>query len=589
MSKMHKPWVSHEELDAFLGGGVLDVLDHAASHEVGGADLLAFADIPDFGTYIDQALLQASSPLFANLNLGAAPLIRQSAGALTIQTDEGVNTDTIVNIKGKGTSAGFFRLYDEDDAEYLYLRCLGGFGFIDTRGTTPLSLHLQYLTAKDIGCWASIPAGNPYFYIYGWHVTDTDWMRMRVEADGDALIEAENKLNFRASGNEFNFGATPLIRQSAGALTIQTDEGVNTNTHLYIKGKGTGYGEVRIYDPDDAEYLQLLCTAGIGYLRTGGVAPGALRIMDNVAQDVRLWSALAAGNPLFYLYGWHATDVDWMRMGVEADGDALIEAENDLNLRAGGGDINLGDENLTTTGIVAATTLQGALHWDYITNEPTYYPPEYHYHIGRDIISLHLVDLDDIEADDIFDVLPTAAIHGEGNYDWWGTWVTGAGAGCSAEIVVEAGDDKILRLTDGNAATRVDTQLSTDADHPIVIGCIQFQVRQSSNAKEGRIEFRDTIGANSTYIQMADTGNIQFWDGAALTNLQAYAVDTWYTIRIYWDCVSAAVAVWVDNVWKIRKDLTALEFINNIYIRTKAGDTGYTLDINNLKVFNLTV
>jgi len=69
MSKIHKPWVSHEELDAFLGGGILDVFPHAADHEVGGGDLLAFADITGFGTYIDQALLQASSPLFANLYL----------------------------------------------------------------------------------------------------------------------------------------------------------------------------------------------------------------------------------------------------------------------------------------------------------------------------------------------------------------------------------------------------------------------------------------------------------------------------------------------------------------------------------------
>jgi len=44
---------------------------HAAEHEVGGGDLLAFADITGFGTYIDQALLQASSPIHATVKLTA--------------------------------------------------------------------------------------------------------------------------------------------------------------------------------------------------------------------------------------------------------------------------------------------------------------------------------------------------------------------------------------------------------------------------------------------------------------------------------------------------------------------------------------
>jgi len=456
MSKIHKPWVSHEELDAFLGGGVLDVLDHAASHEVGGGDLLAFADIPDFGDWLDQAVREADSPLFANLNLGA----------------------------------------------------------------------------------------------------------------------------------------TPLIRQSAGALTFQTDEGVNTLTSVIIRGKGTGIGDLKLYDDDDNEYLRFYSAAGVGYIRVMGVAPAGLTFQDNNAQPIKCFPSLAAGNPYFYVYGWHATDTDWMRMRVEADGDALIEAENDLNLRAGGGEINLGDENLTTTGIITGDSLVGDLHWDNITNEPLFYPPEFHYHVGRDIISLHLVDLDDVEADDIFDILPTAAIHGEGNYDWWGTWDTTAAANTSAEIVVLAGDDKMLQLVDNNAADFVKTELSTDAGHPIVTGVVQFQMRVTVANNHAYFEL-DKDAVSNMYIYFGTAPQtIRFHGGVAEENCGAWVANTWYTIRIHFDCVARAAVIFLGNVFIARIALSAAaagDYVSILRVRTKTGFSGYNVEVNNLKVFNLTI
>ncbi|GAH74692.1 unnamed protein product, partial [marine sediment metagenome] len=44
----------------------------------------------------------AQGGIFPDLWLGASPLIRQASGAITFQTDEGVNTNTEVLIKGKG-------------------------------------------------------------------------------------------------------------------------------------------------------------------------------------------------------------------------------------------------------------------------------------------------------------------------------------------------------------------------------------------------------------------------------------------------------------------------------------------------------
>jgi len=258
MSKIHKPWVSHEELDAFLGGGVLDVLDHAASHEVGGGDLLAFADIPDFGDWLDQSVKQAASPLFANLNLGATPSIRQLSGVLTFQTNEGVNTGTTIYIKGKGTGVGQLRIFDEDDAERLEFYSIGGWGRIHQTGTTPQGLTLQYEKHQDIKCWSAITEGNPYFYIHGWHATDPDYMRMRVEADGDALIEAENNLNILAGGGDIDFGDENLTTTGImKASTFHLSAGVTPNL-AWLSDVTLGTleeGETIRYDQATAQFI----------------------------------------------------------------------------------------------------------------------------------------------------------------------------------------------------------------------------------------------------------------------------------------------------------------------------------------------
>lgn len=102
MPKIKKQWVSWEEFEQIQGGGwtpsahthvKTDITDipwawgdvskagssltdlatweHASEHEVGGGDLLAFVDITGFGTYLDQAVKQASSPTFVTAKLTA--------------------------------------------------------------------------------------------------------------------------------------------------------------------------------------------------------------------------------------------------------------------------------------------------------------------------------------------------------------------------------------------------------------------------------------------------------------------------------------------------------------------------------------
>jgi len=788
-----------------------------------------------------QSIATGASPTFANLNFGATPLIRQASGALTIQTNEGVNTHTHVDVKGKGTGFGWLRIYDPDDAEYLSIFSTAQSGQIRMEGTAPGKLHFQSNIAQDITYWAGILAGNPYFYIYGWHATDIDYMRIRVEADGDALIEAENNLNIIAGGGAISFGNENLSTTGtfgAGNCTVGTlGCGIITTTGTQaIKLVGTGttgnasLGYIGFFDSngstrrgyigdasssdDDiylnaetgklkllaAEYINLgthtyflddvvmsfgasldysigfavatdtlqivdgatlgsnirlkldssghfdfgagnltttgiltLPNEGLHLLDIGGdhdliIKPGtdlgADRILTLTTGDAARTITLSgnptlddwfdqsvkqassptfvtaklteltdgyvpyhvsdavglANSPIFIdtakvfinetvntkmvkgltiqqdgeddeilafkssdvahgVIDWAETDTynmwlkehateggvrQWMFTAGNVAYKAIPVATTDNTTKGTGGtapfsvqvykksgtdigdvgaDANLvafqkgdssrwildEDGDTWQLGTCEATTLKGNLHWDYITNEPTYYPPEFHYHVGKEIVSTHLVDIDNAEADDIFDVLDTAAIHGQGNYDWFGTWDVTAGADCTATVAVLSGDDKMLTLTDGNAATRVVVELNTAADHPMVSSVIQFDIRQSTNTDESIFYLRNGAGAQSVNFQMADDGNIKYFDGAATTTLCAYAANTWYTIRAHIDCVAGYSIIWVDNIWNCRKALTSLDYINNLYLRTKVGDTGYTLNLNNLKIFNLTV
>lgn len=285
------PWAWADVLKAGSNLTDLEMWQHASEHEVGGGDLIDFASLTGFGTYLDQAVLQASNVVHASMllnNTGLHVLDTNASHYLTIKPGSNITANRILTL---------------------------------TTGDAARTITLS---------------GNP---------TLADWF--------DQAVKQASSPTFA----NLNLGATPSIRQLSGALTIQTNEGVNTWTIVDIKGKGTSPAELRIFDGDEAEYLDIWIQAGRGYIKTGGTSPGRLELQYSEAQDIVCWSIIAAGNPYFYIYGFKAADaVKYLRTRVEADGDALIEAENDLNLRAGGGDINLGDENLTTTGIMKAQT-----------------------------------------------------------------------------------------------------------------------------------------------------------------------------------------------------------------------------------------
>lgn len=147
-------------------------------------------------------------------------------------------------------------------------------------------------------------------------------------------------------------GASPLIRQASGEATFQTNEGVNTNSILAIKGKGSGYGNLKIYDNDDAEYLLLRCSSGQGQIQVQGISPIELQIQLTNPQPVSIWGAIASGNPTLKIYGYEtAVGLKYGQFYVDADGILNIEAED--------GDVIIKD-NLTTEALKVVGN--GAIH-----------------------------------------------------------------------------------------------------------------------------------------------------------------------------------------------------------------------------------
>lgn len=121
--------------------------------------------------------------------------MKWSDGALTLQTDEGANTLTQINIKPKGTSNTVnVDLYDTGSTE-LRLYTGSNRGFVRSISG---ALGLQQNTIQDILVWEAIASGNPNFQIYGYITAGATrrYSRFRMDDTNDEFeIEAEDNAN----------------------------------------------------------------------------------------------------------------------------------------------------------------------------------------------------------------------------------------------------------------------------------------------------------------------------------------------------------------------------------------------------------
>lgn len=111
------------------------------------------------------------------------------------------------------------------------------------------------------------------------------------------------------------------IGQDFGALYFLNREGTDTNNIVGIKGKGTGYGVLRLYDEDDAEWLEFNAQGGYGVIDVKGASPQPLALLGNASCDLWVFHGSAAGETReVKIYGYRTADAKRsLEIGVGID------------------------------------------------------------------------------------------------------------------------------------------------------------------------------------------------------------------------------------------------------------------------------
>jgi hypothetical protein len=125
--------------------------------------------------------------------------------------------------------------------------------------------------------------------------------------------------NFLGSGAVVVGGSR--IKWSAGTLELMTDEGTNTSSYVYIKGKGTGIGYVRAFDEGDDTYCQIRSSGNVGYIETGGTGASSLVFQNDAQSSCEFFSGAASGETReLVIKGFRAGDaLRSLQVGVGVD------------------------------------------------------------------------------------------------------------------------------------------------------------------------------------------------------------------------------------------------------------------------------
>ncbi len=122
---------------------------------------------------------------------GTDAFVKWSDGLLQLITDEGTNTNTIVEVRGKGTGRGILRVRDEDSLEYLEFTVIGGVGQIATAGSSPGDLRLQQAAHANVNMFlGAAGAERPMLLIYG-RDQGTTLRNLRIGISGTANDRVE--------------------------------------------------------------------------------------------------------------------------------------------------------------------------------------------------------------------------------------------------------------------------------------------------------------------------------------------------------------------------------------------------------------
>lgn len=231
---------------------------------------------------------------------GSNAILKWNDGFLRLITDEGTNTNTIVEVRGKGDGEGFFRCRDEDDLEFLEITCTAGAGKIAVGGSNPNGLRLQQAAVTEINCFLGASGSQrPKFKIYGRdQATDLKNLQIGMSSSAASTIDFSNldaynfdglvsiTGNLLVDGGDVGIVGQPtLLQMSAGVLQVNGTVRTGTGGNAIMSGPdisaGIG-GDVR--------------AGGTGRLSTGALADAGLGNTAGSRGDILVDST----GPTFY-------------------------------------------------------------------------------------------------------------------------------------------------------------------------------------------------------------------------------------------------------------------------------------------------
>ncbi len=277
-------------------------------------------------------------------------------GYLYLETDEGDNTDTLINIQGKGTGRGWLYVYDQDDAEYFRLSINAGSAQFDCGGTTPVRMDLQGNGAVPVQVfrYASEMATPKEFTIGGFRTGDAlRTLEIGVGVDANDTASFDGVSNYYFDG-KVGIGVAPAVRLDIKTVDSQETSitAANTNTAIRIFDPATAAGPRwgiswlgSLANPCLLAAIEPSVVSGWDthlnfYTRQGGALTNALHLDENgkvgigttnplaklhvdggmfrlqdssTAARMNIWGDVAVGNDAFTMYFYNSQSTDALK------------------------------------------------------------------------------------------------------------------------------------------------------------------------------------------------------------------------------------------------------------------------------------